>query len=93
MNRGDIVRQGRVVIARELAIDLRKVDEDADFRADLGADSLDIVHLTASLEDEFGIQISDDEAEFCQTVGTAFDIIESKIEHLLVSQRLDRRHG
>lgn len=86
MNRRDIEQRARIVLARELHVELAKVRDEADLREDLGADSLDMVHLTASLEDEFGVQVSDDEAEFCQTVGTAIDLIEAKVEQLLQDQ-------
>lgn len=86
MNRCDIERRARLIIAQELSCDVGKVRDDADFRADLKADSLDMVQLPAALEEEFGIQITDDEAEFCETVGTAIDVIWSKIEDLLNDQ-------
>jgi acyl carrier protein len=80
MIRRDIVTRARLVIASELACDPFRVTEAADFRTDLKADSLDVVSLTAALEAEFDVAISDDEADFCQTVGTAIDIIAAKIE-------------
>lgn len=86
MNRRDIELRARAVIARELGCDVGKVRDDADFRADLKADSLDMVQQPAALEEEFGVQISDDEAEFCETVGTAIDVIWSKIDNLLNDQ-------
>lgn len=86
MNRRDIEQRARLIIARELHCDIGKVREDADLREDLGADSLDMVQLTAALEDEFGVRVTDDEAEFCQTVGTAFDILAGKVELLLQDQ-------
>jgi acyl carrier protein len=81
MNRDSIERRTRLVIARELAVPVRVVVDHADFRRDLGADSLDLVNVPRALEDEFGIAFSDDQVEFCQTVGTAIDLIESKLEN------------
>lgn len=80
VSRREIERRARVVIVRELMAPPARVNEYADFRTDLGADSLDIVTLTAALEEEFKVAISDDEAAFCQTVGTAIDLIETKLE-------------
>ncbi|MBN2851107.1 MAG: acyl carrier protein [Clostridia bacterium] len=65
---------------KEIIIDQLGVDEDlvtmeASFIEDLGADSLDIVELIMSMEDEFGIDIPDTEAEKISTVGHAVDYI------------------
>jgi len=80
MSRREIEHRARLVIACELGVPIERVREGSDFRADLGADSLDLVQLPAALEDEFKVQLSDDEVEFCATVGTAIDIIEAKLE-------------
>lgn len=81
MTRTEIVRRARLVIARELVLDMRKVSEAAEFVKDLGADSLDMVALPRAIEEEFGILLSDEEVAFAQTVGTALDLIETKIEN------------
>lgn len=81
MTRDAIARQARLIIARELCILVGTVREAADFRADLGADSLDMVTLPRALEEEFGVRFSDREVEFCQTVGTAIDLVETKLEN------------
>jgi acyl carrier protein len=81
MNRDSVERRARLVIARELGVQLRSVTDGADFRRDLGADSLDLVNLPRALEDEFAVAFTDDQVEFCQTVGTAIDLIESKLEN------------
>lgn len=65
----DVARRARLVIARELACPMRRLTDGADFRRDLGADSLDLVRVPHALEEEFGIRLSDDEVEFCKTVG------------------------
>lgn len=80
MNRREIEQRARMAIARELCVAPSRIRETSDFRADLGADSLDMVKVVAALEDEFKVSVSDDEAAFCQTVGTALDLIENKIE-------------
>lgn len=86
----ETARRVRVVIARELACPLSRLTDGADFRRDLGADSLDLVNVPRALEDEFGISLTDGEVEFCQTVGTAIDVIRSKLEN---GGRFDRRTG
>lgn len=57
-----------------------EVTEDASFIDDLGADSLDVVDLVIGFEDEFGIQIPDEDAEQIRTVKQAVDYIEAKAE-------------
>lgn len=77
----EIGRRARVVIARELGCPMRRLGDGADFRRDLAADSLDLVNIPHALEEEFGIRFSDDEVAFCQTVGTAADLIRTKLEN------------
>ncbi|MCQ9209743.1 acyl carrier protein [Granulicatella seriolae] len=67
------------MIASRFGIDEDKVTRDLTFQADLGADSLDVVELVMELEDEFGTQISDEDAEKIITVGDAVDYIESQL--------------
>lgn len=73
-------RRARTVIARELSASVARCHDDASWR-DLGADSLDMVTIPAALENEFGIRLGDAEVEFCQTVGTAIDLVETKLEN------------
>lgn len=77
----EIGRRARVVIAQELAQPIRKLSDDAEFVRDLGADSLDLVSLPAALEEEFAIRLTDEEVAFAQTVGTAVDLIRTKLEN------------
>ena len=65
------------IIADKLEISLEQVTEEAKFIDDLGADSLDVVELIMSLEDEFDIEISDEQAEKIVTVGNAIDFMKS----------------
>ena len=67
------------IIVDKLGIDEEKVTREASFRDDLGADSLDIAELVMELEDEFDMEIPDEEAEKINTVGDALDFID-KIE-------------
>ncbi len=68
----------RNVIAEKLSVDVAKVVDNAKFIEDLGADSLDNVELLMELEDQFGIEISDADAEKILTVKDAIDFITSK---------------
>jgi acyl carrier protein len=64
------------VVAEQLGVDPEKVTLDAEFVQDFNADSLDLVELIMQLEEEFGIEISDDEAENIVTVRDAIQYIE-----------------
>lgn len=74
----DILNKIRDVVADKLDADPSDITEDASFVDDLGADSLDVVELIMGLEDEFGIEISDEEAENIRTVGDAVEFIQDK---------------
>ena len=67
------------VIVDRLGVDESEVKVEASFREDLGADSLDVVELVMELEDEFDMEISDEDAEKIVTVGDAIKYIESKL--------------
>ncbi|MBD8031721.1 MULTISPECIES: acyl carrier protein [Solibacillus] len=71
-------RVSKVIVDR-LGVDESEVKLEASFREDLGADSLDVVELVMELEDEFDMEISDEDAEKIATVGNAISYIESKI--------------
>ena len=66
------------IIEKELGVEREKLTPEASFIEDLGADSLDVVELIMGLEDEFGVEISDDEAENIRTVGDAVRFIADK---------------
>ncbi len=68
----------RKIIADKLSVDLDEVVPEASFVDDLGADSLDLVELIMSMEEEFDIDISDEEAEKMLTVKDAFDYIAAQ---------------
>ncbi|CAM5187056.1 Acyl carrier protein OS=Ureibacillus acetophenoni OX=614649 GN=acpP PE=3 SV=1 [Ureibacillus acetophenoni] len=71
-------RVTKVVVDR-LGVDESEVKLEASFREDLGADSLDVVELVMELEDEFDMEISDEDAEKIATVGDAINYIEGKL--------------
>jgi len=64
------------IIAKELEVDVKQLQPEAKFIEDLGADSLDIVELVMALEEEFGIDIPDDEADKLKTVGDAMEYLK-----------------
>ncbi|HSV97041.1 MAG: acyl carrier protein [Spirochaetota bacterium] len=70
----------RKIIVDQLGVDESEVTEDASFVDDLGADSLDTVELVMALEEEFGIEIPDEDAEKIITVGDAVKYIDSKLK-------------
>ena len=74
----DVASKVKKIVADHLGIDDEKVNEEANFIDDLGADSLDTVELVMAFEEEFGSEISDSEAEKILTVGDAIKFIENK---------------
>ena len=65
------------IVAEQLGVDEDQVTKEASFMDDLGADSLDTVELVMALEEEFDIEISDEDAEKIQTVQNAIDYVEA----------------
>ena len=70
----------REIIVEELGVEADKVTSEASFVDDLGADSLDTVELVMALEEEFGIDIPDEDAEKMRTVGDAVAYIREHAE-------------
>lgn len=66
------------IIVEQLGVKPEEVTAEASFVDDLGADSLDTVELVMALEEEFGVEIPDEDAEKIQTVGDAIKYIEDK---------------
>ncbi|MDE0893616.1 MAG: acyl carrier protein [Acidimicrobiales bacterium] len=62
-----------------LSVDAAKVTKEASFADDLDADSLDLVELIMSLEEEFGVTVEEEELEGITTIGGAYDLIVSKL--------------
>ncbi|MDR1418064.1 MAG: acyl carrier protein [Endomicrobium sp.] len=73
----DFEARVKEIIVEQLGVDPAEVVEGASFVNDLGADSLDTVELVMAFEEEFGIEIPDEEAEKIQTVGNAIDYIKA----------------
>ena len=72
----DIEAKVKEIIINELGVEAEKVTPEASFVEDLGADSLDTVELVMAFEEEFGIEIPDEDAEKMQTVGDAITYIK-----------------
>jgi len=79
MEREDLLKKVRTIVADKLSISEDQVTEGASFIEDLGADSLDTVELVMALEDEFSLDIPDEEAEKLTTVGKALDYIQTRL--------------
>ncbi len=77
-NNMSVQEKVRSIIAEQLGVKPEEVTPQASFIDDLGADSLDTVELVMALEEEFGIEIPDEEAEKLATVGDAVKYIEEK---------------
>jgi acyl carrier protein len=74
----DVLERVTKIIVDRLGVDESQVTLEASFKDDLGADSLDVVELVMELEDEFDMEISDDDAEKIGTVNDAVTYINSK---------------
>jgi len=75
----DIEARVKEIIVDELGVDEAEVTKDAKFIDDLGADSLDTVELIMKFEEEFGVEIPDDDAEKLNTVGKAIEYLKTKL--------------
>lgn len=74
----DVPEKIKSIISEQLGVKPEEVTPQASFIEDLGADSLDTVELVMALEEEFGIEIPDEDAEKMATVGDAIKYIEEK---------------
>ena len=76
----EVSQKVKKVIAEQLGKGEEEIKEEASFLGDLGADSLDIVEMIMTLEEEFDTEISDEEAEKIQTVQQAVDYIVARLQ-------------
>jgi acyl carrier protein len=79
MTREQVLERVRAHLADELAIDPAGIDESTRFREDLEADSLDLYTLVQELEDQYSMQISDEQAAKILTVGQAVDFVLDRV--------------
>ncbi|MGO8684134.1 MAG: acyl carrier protein [Thermoleophilia bacterium] len=79
MTRDEIFAQIKSILVETLSVDEDKVSMEARFQEDLETDSLDLVELIMTMEEKFGIKISDEEAAAIKTVGDAVEFVEKRI--------------
>ena len=78
-NQAQVAEKVIAIVSEQLSVDKAEISKETSFVNDLGADSLDTVELVMELEDEFDMNIPDDEAEKLQTVGQAIDFIQAQL--------------
>ena len=76
-SREEVYERVKEVLTEQLGVDENEITEEASFQEDLDADSLDLVELIMELEDQFGIKISEEDAQKIQTVDQAVDYVAS----------------
>jgi acyl carrier protein len=74
----DTLAKVKEIVAEQLGVDVSEVKPEASFQNDLGADSLDLVEVVMALEEEFDVDIPDEDADSIHTVQEAVDYIDQK---------------
>lgn len=77
----NIEKKIKQMVSKKLDIKIENITNNSSFLEDLGADSLDIVELIMTLEEDFNIEISDNEAEKIKTVQNAINFIKNKLQN------------
>jgi len=86
----DLFEEIKQVVSEQLGVKSEEIKPTASFRDDLGADSLDAVELIMALEEKFGIEIPDADAEAMLTINDAIKYIENKINE---PQNIEENEG
>ena len=76
MNRQDIEKKVTDILVDKLDVEPEEVKSEADFREDLGGDSLDLMVVVMEIEKDFHISVTDEEADQVKTVADIFDLVE-----------------
>ena len=74
-----VLEKVKMILAEQLEVEEDTITTDTDIQDDLGADSLDVVDMVMSLEDEFEIEVPDEDIESLRTVGALVSYIESRV--------------
>ena len=76
MTMEEIFKKMQELVAEQFAVELEEVTMETSFEEDLGADSVDLVELVMAMEEEFDMEIEDEDADSIKTVGDALDYIK-----------------
>jgi acyl carrier protein len=79
MTRQDIEKKVTDILVDKLGVEPEEVKSEADFREDLGGDSLDLVMVIMEIEKDFSISVTDEEADQVNTVADIFDLVEKHV--------------